>query len=80
MRPSHSQLDYLDRLAREARVPVPFVQTMGEASEEIDWLQSHIPLRDGTRAAIFMKLKTSRQTKAGTGALGKLRCNVCCKR
>jgi hypothetical protein len=43
---------------------VPFVQTMGEASEEIDWLQSHIPLRDGTRAAIFMKLKTSRQTKA----------------
>jgi hypothetical protein len=63
MRPSLSQLDYLDRLAREARVPVPYVQTMGEASEEIDWLQSQIALRPGTRAAIFAKLNTSRQTK-----------------
>jgi hypothetical protein len=60
---SHSQLAYLESLAREARVLVPYVRTAGEASEEIDWLQSQIPLRDGTRAAVFMKLKTSRQTK-----------------
>jgi hypothetical protein len=63
VRATIAQLQYVDALARQARTPVPHVETADQASAAIDDLQRQIELTDKTRMAIFAALRDTPFTK-----------------
>jgi hypothetical protein len=50
-------------LAREAKVPIPRVQTIEDAGRAIDDLLRQVPLRQNIRMAIFAALRDTKYTK-----------------
>lgn len=66
MRATLAQLSYIEALSHGARVPyvVGAIQTADEASAAIDSLQQQIEITEGTRRAVFAKLRGTGKLKA----------------